>query len=1161
MRTITKRLLSLVLTLAMLLSLGLTVQAVNTAVTVTLNGTALELEAPAYIDGQDRTQVPVSIGPQLGLTYQQKEGEVTFVKGEASLTFRDGSKEAGGMTMDTAADLSGEVGYVPLAYLAQFFGLSLTWNGAARTAALSTGSDLTVADIQSIQAYTDETMYGTGVVEVQVTYKPGVNVSGVTADSYILEDRGSLSPDYGRIKIAGVSVQGQTVTLTIDDGSAATANNKLVYTGDQKEGPRERNVFGIYATGAWYRDVNGVIYYGKEDSGEYKANTTGMGYQSRACLELKLRHAGEAESAAACLANGKGQYNAGGLWKETVDRQFGAGKFQSFEDLGIRIPSTAAAATDGTQDAYVRGYAYIPANYDPANGIVFTLQGQGISYWKLPDGTDDDGTGIMYDSATTSWANKGAIVVNIHDRSSAGPGEYFDIYDFVVDDVNVMQYFIDTYGVTGNIVLQGNSRGTMASALVIKALAGQAYNPQNQKKDAGLEETSTLPEGKYDFTIDAYICQNGTFGYSYDEEDWAAIAATGLKVWAFDGEQDSNNVESIAQYTQIMTELKGADWAKENIRLTGYPSEIYAYWGESDHSTTRINGWYFDDAAFYGPDLEIVDGQIVYNTKLSDGDTYTLDCRGSAAGSSKQGYKYPVYDELYQEWALDKKGASVTAGAPAADQITSIQATAVANFYGYKVGTVDITYAAGTDLTGVTADSYTLYDRGFNNPEFGEVEITGASVDGNVVTLTVDQGTDKVTDRSRETYGTLCTSSSWYVDSEGNIHYGDTQTTDALGITIYPNTIKKGLQWRENMDLVLCVNSDDITTGIRSTDGAGTMLADTVWEPTILADDLDKVELEMVDVGWKAADYTMLGDQGEVPVHVIYPDNYDPNRAEPYPVIDYQCGGGVCYWEVTDGSTTPANNLGCNVVYDVMMTEWHRQMPDAIIMSVNVHSSTVENSAKEIAGVLDYAIENWNADKDRIILVGNSQGTLISSDVIRQRPDLVAGYVECNGNLGGMASADAVDGTLANSSLGSWTEEEVQAMIDNEVSVWMFNGETDGDNPAAQQDVIEIVKDLYREAGKSESWIEEHVRASGLQSWKFKDWGETDHSVTKVVAWYYLGQPYMDVEKGTSLKAGDTYQYSGKEESYEKYQYTMDYVYTVYPESVAQWAKDVFASV
>ena len=75
----------------MVLSRGQPGQAVTTAVTVTLNGTALELEAPAYIDGQDRTQVPVSIGPQLGLTYQQKEGEVTVDKGEASLTFLDGS--------------------------------------------------------------------------------------------------------------------------------------------------------------------------------------------------------------------------------------------------------------------------------------------------------------------------------------------------------------------------------------------------------------------------------------------------------------------------------------------------------------------------------------------------------------------------------------------------------------------------------------------------------------------------------------------------------------------------------------------------------------------------------------------------------------------------------------------------------------------------------------------------------------------------------------------------------------------------------------------------------------------------------------------------------------------------------------------------------------
>ena len=567
-----------------------------------------------------------------------------------------------------------------------------------------------------------------------------------------------------------------------------------------------------------------------------------------------------------------------------------------------------------------------------------------------------------------------------------------------------------------------------------------------------------------------------------------------------------------------------------------------------------------------------VSGSSVTFTDGTTSQTYTVDTAvGGTAPELTDGVIYVPFAHLAQAFgytvawnaATGVASAQEAAAAPSAEAITSIQATTTPNFYGHKVASVAITYEEGTDLSGVTLADYAVYDRGFNNPDYGQLELTDISVSGNVVTLYTDLGTDKVTDRSRETYGTLCTSSNWYVDSEGVIHCDAPEGgeeagawQDALGTTIEPNTINKGLQWRENMDLILCVNGASLAEGIPSTDGAGQMLEDTVWEETILGGGLDEVVLEMVDVGEAAPSYTMLGDQGEVPVHVIYPEGYDADRAEPYPTIVYQCGGGVCYWEVTDGSTTAANNLGCNVVYDEMMTGWHAAMPDAIVMSVNVHSSPIDVSAAEICGVLDYAIANWNVDPDGIIIVGNSQGTLISSDVIRQRPDLIAGFVECNGNLGGMATADAVDGTLANSSLGSWTEAEVQAMIDNEVSVWMFNGETDGDNPAAQQDVIEIVKDLYREAGQTEEWIDEHVRASGLQSWKFKAWGETDHSVTKVVASCYLDAPYTDVWEGQAdLSVGDNYTYSGQEESYEKYQYTLDYQYTVYPESVSEWAQ------
>ena len=313
---------------------------------------------------------------------------------------------------------------------------------------LVNSEELTVDDITSIQAYTDETVYGTGLVEVEITYREDATVpEDLTPENYILEDRGTLNPDFGEIKIADVSVNGQTVTLTIDDDTQATEKNDLVYTGDDA-GVRERNAFGVYCTGAWYRGVDGTIYYGKSDSGEYKANTTGMGYQARASLELKLRHTDEEEEAALCLADENGEYTSANKWEKTIDRQFGRDGFQDLYDL--RINSTAASASDGSKEDYVRGYYYIPEDYDPADGIVFTIQGQGISYWKLPDGSNNAGTGVMYDSATTSWAGNGAIVVNIHDRSSAAAkwGEYDEVYDFVKDDVNVMKYFIEKYDIT-----------------------------------------------------------------------------------------------------------------------------------------------------------------------------------------------------------------------------------------------------------------------------------------------------------------------------------------------------------------------------------------------------------------------------------------------------------------------------------------------------------------------------------------------------------------------------------------------------------------------------------------------------------------------------------------------------------------------------------------
>ncbi len=233
-----------------------------------------------------------------------------------------------------------------------------------------------MGDVRRIQAYTDETVYGTGLVKVEVTYNNGVSLTGINADSYILEDRGTLSPDYGKVKIAKAVVDGQVVTLTMDKGTAAAENNALIYTGESAQGSRVRNAFARHWRPGY---ENGAIHFGSGDADKgYLANTTGMGYQARACLELKLRHAGGI-SVAVCSATGEadGRYKDGGPWARTIDLQFGENGFRSFEQAGIRVSSTAGRASDGTGDDYVRGYFYVPEHYDPAAGIVFTLSGTG----------------------------------------------------------------------------------------------------------------------------------------------------------------------------------------------------------------------------------------------------------------------------------------------------------------------------------------------------------------------------------------------------------------------------------------------------------------------------------------------------------------------------------------------------------------------------------------------------------------------------------------------------------------------------------------------------------------------------------------------------------------------------------------------------------------
>lgn len=502
------------------------------------------------------------------------------------------------------------------------------------TACMQQKEDPALTNIKNIQAYTDFCFYGQKLTKVEITYRDDVDLSSVTSGTYSLLDRGYAHPDFAEAIIESLDVNEQIVTLHITEDTEAVEGNTLAYIGDNATGSRMKNPIGLYATGPWYRALDGVIYYGEADSAMYKANTSRDGYQTRQCLELKLYHKGESIEDAACLANEDGSYNPTGLWLPTIDAGYGEDGFRTFEELGIEVPTTAS---DG--DRFVRGWAYFPPEFKMDRPekypLIITITGYGTSYWKHEDGTNNFGTGLNFDGSAFRWMDSGVIVLNIHDRSHTGGEEY----KFWVDDYHVIQYFIGNYNADPeNITLSGNSRGTMACNTITATYPG-------------LINTLVLNNG----SLGNGIAGARMFEGVWTDEEWQNAARSGLSIWAFDGEMDTDNIEN---YQKAISYYRSAGWSDgwiaDNVRLTGFPTGLYYYWGETDHSTTKMTYWYFFDSPYYGPDAMIADGSLVYNTRLDEGDFYQLRGRLVEGSYNKEGFDYTIYANSLRDWVLSR---------------------------------------------------------------------------------------------------------------------------------------------------------------------------------------------------------------------------------------------------------------------------------------------------------------------------------------------------------------------------------------------------------------------------------------------------------------------------------------------------------------------------
>lgn len=498
-------------------------------------------------------------------------------------------------------------------------------------------------DLVSLQAFTTLTFYGQQLYKVELTYRNEVGNLELVPGDFHLYDRGYNHPDFAEITITDVDTTGTVVTLYTSTDTAAT-------------GERSKNPLGLLATGSWYYDKNGTLYYGDDDSDAYENNTTGKGWQCRSNLELKFFYDGQTMEDALCMANDKGQYTAEDGWLKADN-----GIWDLFEDLEdeVKLPSST-----GIEGDYIRAKCYVPdearqaatSGSDERFPLVISLTGTGTSYWDLndgltPDTTNNYGVNLNFDGSVYRWVEQyldggtPVIAMSIHDRQvyEGSMAEGTD-YKFWEDDYAVIQYFIETYNADPDrIIFTGNSGGTGRTSKINEQYPGLI--------DVFISNNGFVDQGWLD-------PETGGWTGTFTEEDWQEVAESGLAIWNLVGQTDGsyagyiqNNLERIKGY--YLDAGYSEEWFEDNFRYTLYPSKFYTYWGETDHSSTKMTYWYFFDQSYQGPDAEITEGgEMVYRNALAAGDTYEIT---EGVNEAVEGFQYQIYDDSVLEWALSRE--------------------------------------------------------------------------------------------------------------------------------------------------------------------------------------------------------------------------------------------------------------------------------------------------------------------------------------------------------------------------------------------------------------------------------------------------------------------------------------------------------------------------
>ena len=177
--------------------------------------------------------------------------------------------------------------------------------------------------------------------------------------------------------------------------------------------------------------------------------------------------------------------------------------------------------------------------------------------------------------------------------------------------------------------------------------------------------------------------------------------------------------------------------------------------------------------------------------------------------------------------------------------------------------------------------------------------------------------------------------------------------------------------------------------------------------------------------------------EGDIHYNLYIPDSYDGE--EPCAIFFTLPGYEGLYFQ----------GVGENLYSENFGFEAQNYDPDMIIVAPQL-SDWGETSADQTIALVEYFLENYNIDPDRVYGEGYSGGGETMSQVMGKRPDLFTAYLQCSSQWDG----------------------DYEPVVENRTPVYLVIGESDeyyGSQPT--QEAYDNLYELYRQDGLSDEEI------------------------------------------------------------------------------------------